>query len=89
MLDNIVTLDNGCDYAILDETEVENRKFYFAVKVDSDENPLDEYEVFEERVDGEDTYLDLLEDGDLKKTITIDFTNNYLESVVDLMEENE
>ena len=71
VLDNIITLENGCDYAILDETEVENRKFYFAVKVDSNEEPLDEYEIFEEHTDSGDVYIDILEDGDLKKPITI------------------
>lgn len=89
MLDSIITLENGCDYAILDQTEVENRKFYYGVKVDSNENSLDEYEVFEEHIDGDDTYLDILKDGDLKKAIIIDFTNNYLESVAEAIAENE
>ncbi len=89
MKDNIVTLENGLDYAILDETTVENRKFCFGVKLDSNEKPTNDYEIFEEFADGEDVYLDILEAGDLKKAILIDFTNNYMNDVSELMIEND
>ena len=89
MKDNIISLENGVNYAILDETTVEGRTFCFGVKVDENENPLDSYEIFEEITEDNDTYLDRLEDGDLKKAILVDFTNNYMNDVVELMEDNE
>ena len=33
--------------------------------------------------------MDTLEDGDLKKAISIDFTNNYMHTVGELMESKE
>ena len=89
MKDNIISLENGSSYAILDESTVAGRTFCFGVKVDENENPTDSYEIFEELTEDNDTYLDILEDGDLKKAILVDFTNNYMNDVVELMEEND
>ena len=87
MKDSIVTLENGKDYVLLEDITIENRKFYMAVQVDNNDKPTGNYEVFEEHIDGEDTYLEPLEDGDLRNTILIGFTNNYINDVSDLFEE--
>lgn len=85
--DTLITLEDGTEYALLDETKLDERKFFFAVKVDKKGNPTTEYEIFEEFKDGEDVYMDTLEDGDLKKAITVDFTNNYMHMVGELIED--
>ena len=87
--DTIITLEDNTEYGLLDDTVIDGRKFFFAVKVDKNGNPLTEYEVFEEEVEDGDTYMTVLEDGDFKQAILIDFTNNYMNMVGSIMENNE
>lgn len=88
--DTIITLEDNTMYALLDDTEIEGKKYFFAVKLDNKtENPTTEYEVFEEEVEGEDVYMSILDESDYKQAILIDFTNNYMNMVGDLMESTE
>ena len=78
--DTLVTLDDNTNYALLDETIIDGKKYFFAVKVDDKTgNPTSEYEIFEEEVDGDDIYMNTLEESNFKQTILIDFTNNYMQ----------
>lgn len=88
--DTIITLEDNTMYALLDDTEIEGKKYFFAVKLDNKtENPTTEYEVFEEEVEGEDVYMSILDESDYKQAILIDFTNNYMNMVGELMEQTE
>ena len=81
---------DNTNYALLDETIIEGRKYFFAVKIDNKtQNPTTEYEVFEEEQEGEDIYMSALDESDFKQAILIDFTNNYMHMVGELMEEAE
>ena len=88
--DTMITLEDGLTYVLLDETEINEKKYFFAVKIDSEtQNPTTEYEVFEEEIEDGESYMITLEDGDFKQAILIDFTNNYMHMVGELMEETE
>lgn len=88
--DTLVTLEDNTQYALLDETVIEGTKYFFAVKIDNNTgNPTTEYEVFMEEVEDGETYLSALEESEFKQTILIDFTNNYMHMVGDLMEETD
>lgn len=88
--DTIITLEDETSYALLDETIMDDKKYFFAVKLDNKtQNPTTEYEVFEEETEGEDVYMNALEESDFKQAILIDFTNNYMHMVEDLLEEKE
>lgn len=88
--DTIITLEDNTMYALLDDTEIEGKKYFFAVKLDNKtENPTTEYEIFEEEVEGEDVYMSILDESDYKQAILIDFTNNYMNMVGELMEQTE
>ena len=88
--DTMITLEDGATYVLLDETEINEKKYFFAVKIDNEtQNPTTEYEVFEEEVEDGDTYMVTLDDGDFKQAILIDFTNNYMHMVGELMEESD
>lgn len=84
--DTIVTLEDGSLYALLDETELDGSKYFFAVKLDKNENPTTEYEVFEEEEEDGEIYMSLLDESDFKQAVLVDFTNNYMNVVADLME---
>jgi len=84
--ETIITLDDNTKYALLDETEADNRKFYFAVKLDNATlNPTTEYEVFEEEIEDNVTYMTPLEEGNDKQAILLDFVNNYMHIVGEMM----
>ena len=88
--DTMITLEDGETYVLLDETEINDKKYFFAVKIDNEtQNPTTEYEVFEEEIEDGETYMVTLDDGDFKQAILIDFTNNYMHMVGELMEETE
>ena len=68
----MITLEDNSTYVLLDETEVEGKKYFFAVKLDSKkENPTTEYEVFEEEVEDGKSYMVTLEEGDYKQAILL------------------
>ena len=86
----MITLEDNATYVLLDETEIENKKYFFAVKIDEKtQNPTTEYEVFEEEIEDGETYMTTLEEGDFKQSILIDFTNNYMHMVGEMMEKGE
>lgn len=88
--DTMITLDDDTTYVLLDETEIEGKKYFFAVRVDNEtKNPTTEYEVFEEEVEDGETYMNALDESPTKQAILIDFTNNYMHMVGDLMEETD
>jgi len=74
----IITFEDQTMYALLDETELDGNKYFFALKLDKNGNPTTEYEIFiEEKEDGE-IFMETLEDSDLKQSILVEFTNNYM-----------
>ena len=88
--DTMITLEDGETYVLLDETEINEKKYFFAVKIDEEtKNPTTEYEVFEEEIEDGETYMVTLDEGDFKQAILIDFTNNYMHMVGELLEETE
>ena len=88
--DTMITLDDNTNYILLDETVINEKKYFFAVKYDETTgNPTTDYEVFEEEIEDGESYMITLEDDALKQAILIDFTNNYMHMVGDLVEESE
>ena len=82
--DTIITLEDNETYALLDETIIDNKKYFFAVKLDKNNNPTTSYEIFElENIDNE-TYMNTVEDDILKETIMLDFSNNYIKNIKEI-----
>ena len=83
MVDNIVTLDNDKKYVILDEKELNNVNYYYALRLDDNEEPTNNYLFFEETKDGSDIYLAPVEDESMKGILLTTFTASYLDKVYD------
>ena len=80
--DSIITLDDGTEYALLDELKLNNKKYFFAVLIDKTTgNPTSIVEIFEEEVDGDDVYMNTLEEDDLKQELLMEFSKNYIKNV--------
>lgn len=83
MVNKIVELDNNNSYVLLDETLLNNIKYYFALRLDKNEEPTNFYLFFEETKEGNDTFLAPVEDDDEKKLLVTAFTVNFLDKVYD------
>lgn len=80
--DTLITLDDNSMYVLLEDTIIDDKKYFYAVKME-EENPTNEYEVFEyEEEDGE-IYLTPLDESELKESILLDFTTKYINSIIE------
>jgi len=84
MVDKIVELENGNSYVILDKKELDNRMFYYGLRLAANDEPTKNYLFFEEIKSEEDIYLSPIVDEDLKRLLLTSFTINYLDKVYDL-----
>lgn len=84
MVDQIVELENGENYVILDKTVLDDRTFYYALRLDDKEQPTKNYLFFEELKSRNDVYFDPVEDEDIKGALLVAFSINYLNMVYDL-----
>lgn len=83
MVDKIITLDNNKKYIILDETLLDNTKYYFGLRLDDNNEPTNYYLYFEETKDNKDIYLKPIENEEIKNILLTSFTINYLDKVYD------
>lgn len=83
MVNKIVTLENNRDYVLLDETLLNNIKYYFGLRLNQNEEPTNYYLFFEETKDGEETFLAPVEDDNEKKLLVTAFTVNFLDRIYD------
>ena len=68
-LGNIVTLENQKDYLLLEEVEMNSRRFVYAVRVLEDETPTNEYIIYE---------AINAEDGEYLKDVNVKEEYDYL-----------
>ena len=83
MVDKIVELENNKSYVLLDETLLNNTKYYFGLRVNEKEEPTNNYLFFEESKAGNDTFLTPILDEDMKGLLLTAFTINFLDKVYD------
>lgn len=79
MVDKIITLSNQKKYLILDETIIDNKKYYLGLRIENNE-PTNNYLYFEE-IDNND--LKPIKDEDIKEILLTSFTINYIDKVYD------
>ena len=84
LLDKIVELENDRSYVILDQTMFENNKYYYGLRLNSNEEPTNNYLFFEEIKDEEDIYLEPIHDEQLKGYLLTTFTVDFLNKVYDM-----
>lgn len=81
--DLIITLENGIDYVLLDDTVLDNKKYFYAVALDEKEEPTNDYKILQEIQEGNSFYVEEVEDKKLLELLIVLFTNNYVTSVED------
>ncbi len=86
-LDTVVTLEGNEKYYLADETIQNDVKYFLANKLDEDEELTIESCIFEEIQEGEDFYLEEIEDIDKLKYLNTVFTSNLISDLDELKEE--
>ena len=84
MVDQIVGLENGKQYLLLDSRELDNINYYFGLRLDEKEEPTNNYLFFEEIKEDGETYLKPIEEDGMRKLLVTVFTINYLDKIYDL-----
>jgi len=87
--DTIITLEDNEKFVLLDKVELENANYFLALKLNEDEQPTKEYEIFEEEIEDGDSYMTIVEDPTLKEALMVNFTLNYEEYVENYKGEDE
>ena len=80
-IEDIITLEDNLEYLILDKIELDNSNYLYAVLVDSDENPTDNYIYLKEINEDSDIYVEEVVNKELKDKLSSMFTLNYLEEI--------
>ena len=70
--------------SILDSKILDDVNYYFGLRLDDKEEPTNNYLFFEEIIEDNDTYLNPIDDENMKKILITAFTINYLDKVYDL-----
>lgn len=83
MVDKIVELENNKRYAILDETLLENTKYYFGLRLNEKEEPTNNYLFFEEYKEDNNIFLTPIENENMKGLLLTAFTVNFLDKAYD------
>ena len=83
MIDKIITLSNNKKYVILDETILDNIKYYLGLRLENN-NPTNNYLYFEEIKEDNNLSLKPIEKEDIKDILLTSFTINYFDKVYDL-----
>ena len=81
---DIITLEDNEQFLLLMENEIEGRKFFYANKVDNEENTTSEYEIFEQLTEDGDNYLEIVEDEDEREFLTNVFSADLVEFASDV-----
>ncbi len=79
--DLIITLEDEIDYLLLDETILDNKKYFYAVALDKNEEPTNDYKILVEIQDNNSFYVEEVEDKKMLELLITLFTNNYMNSV--------
>jgi len=82
-INTIITLEDETKYVLLDKLIKNKKKYFFAIKLDEEDNPTTEYELFELEKSNKDTFMNIVEDIELRENIFLEFTNNYINTKED------
>ena len=84
--DLIISLKDGIDYLLLDDTVLDNKKYFYAVALDKNEEPTNDYKILAEFQEKNSFYVEEVEDKKMLELLITLFTNNYVNSVEEEME---
>ena len=85
---NIVTLENGQEYLVLEELTKDNSRYVYSVRILQDDTPTDEYLIFEAINNDGDEYLKSVEDKAKYDTLIEDFKDIIADKIINFANED-
>ena len=79
---NIVTLENGQEYLVLEELTKDNSRFVYSVRILQDDTPTDEYLIFEAINANGEEYLKPVEEKEKYDTLIEDFKDLIADKII-------
>ncbi|MDE5540039.1 MAG: hypothetical protein K2J20_06090, partial [Bacilli bacterium] len=77
-IEDVITLENGKEYVILDIVMYENEKYLYCIGIDKEEKPTKEYIYLKGIEENGQFYIEEVDDEKVLKAIIALFTANYL-----------
>lgn len=78
MVNKVIKFKNDQEYLILDETTLDNKKYYLGVRVVENNEPVSTYLFFEEIKDNGKLILNPIKDEETRGLLSIAFTVNFI-----------
>jgi len=79
---NVVTLDNGNEFLLLEEVNKDNRRFVYSVRVKENDEPTNEYIIFEALNSEDGEYLKDITDKALYDSLIEEFKNVISDKII-------
>lgn len=79
---NIVTLDNGTEYLLLEELTKNDTRYIYSVRVLEDETATDEYLIYEAIVNDGEEFLKVVDDRELYDQLIEEFKDVVADKVL-------
>ena len=79
---NIVTLENGQEYLLLEELKKNDTTYMYAVRTLEDETPTDEFLIFEAIINGDEEFLKVVADKDLYDELIDEFKDIVADKII-------
>ena len=76
-VDSVITLDNDLNCLLLEKVTHENSNYFLSVILTEENEPSDEYVIFKEIIEGEDKYVEKVEDKELLSELLKLFTQSF------------
>ena len=77
-IEDVITLDDGKEYVILDIAELDGKKYIYSVEIDKEEEPTTNYKFFEWGKENNEEFLVEVVNQEVLNRILAIFTANYL-----------
>ncbi len=82
VVDSVITLENDVNCLLLEKVIFENNNYFLSVVLNEDEEPSEEYVIFKEIVENDESFVEKVEDENLLKSLLEKFSSN-VENFVD------
>lgn len=86
---NIVTLENGQEYLVLEELTKDNSRFVYSVRILQDDTPTDEYLIFEAINANGEEYLKPVEEKEKYDTLIEEFKDLIADKIINFVNEED
>ena len=87
-VDSVITLDNDMNCLLLEMVPYQNDNYFLSVVLTVDNEPSDDYVIFKEIIEGEDKYVEKVEDPNTLQELLKLFTQSFNKLVEELPEMN-